>query len=240
VGTSPKAIAVDEQTGWAFIANQGSNTGSVLDARTGVVLRTLATGVPPATVAVDARTRRAFVVAQGNVAVFNTAKGTIRTTTLIPYGLSALAVDGRDRHVFIVTSDQDTVSMLDARSGVVLRTSRIAHAPQAVAVDERRGLVFVASLGPTDLSRTPAGNGRLSVLDGQTGKVIHSVVVGVAPAAVSVDEQSGRVIVVNAGGRVRAPAWWQQWLHRVVPGIPQPAPTTWAAPGRGSVVDEVW
>jgi hypothetical protein len=67
--------------------------------------------------------------------------------------------------------------------------------------------------------------------------------VGVAPSALAVDEQSGRALVVNAGGPVQGRGAWswlpgslQQWLPPLVRPPAQtrtdPASVSVLAPGR--------
>jgi DNA-binding beta-propeller fold protein YncE len=96
-------------------------------------------------------------------------------------------------------------------------------------VDQRAGRVFVSTgQGPWP-STTPAW---VRVLDGRTGRLLHTVAVGRGPAALAVDESSGHVFVVNsygtpaspgslsrlvAWGRPWLPAWGRSWLSRLAP-----------------------
>ena len=59
----------------------------------------------------------------------------------------------------------------------------------------------------------------MSVLDARSGVVLRTVVVGVAPIAVAVDERSGRAVVVNAGGPVRIPDTWGQVLDQLLAAL---------------------
>jgi DNA-binding beta-propeller fold protein YncE len=62
VGTAPVAVDMDKTTGRAFVVNQGSNTvsvldtrttGSVLDLKTGTLLRSVAVGQSPIAVVIS-------------------------------------------------------------------------------------------------------------------------------------------------------------------------------------------
>ena len=127
VGVSPQAVAVDERTHRAFVVNEGPRgrdglpvgTGSVsvLDMRSGAVLRTIGVGVAPHAVALDARTGRVFVVNEG----IQDARGMITT--------------------------RGSVSVLDAQTGIVLRTVALGLQPIAVAVDDRIGRAFIVDHG---------------------------------------------------------------------------------------------
>ncbi len=75
VGVAPGAVAVDGRSGRVFVANAGPvdrlgnasepGTVNVLDAWSGVVLRTVTVGLNPDSIAVDERAGRAFVVSVG-------------------------------------------------------------------------------------------------------------------------------------------------------------------------------
>jgi len=104
VAVDPRAVIVDGARGRIFVAHRGVMPGqvTVIDARTGRVLRDVAVGAAP----------------------------------------SALAVDERGGHVFVVnsgtafTQDAGSVSMLNSVSGALLRTMPGGTLPTAVAVDE--------------------------------------------------------------------------------------------------------
>jgi YVTN family beta-propeller protein len=55
-------VAVDARRHHAFVVNQGASSVSVLDTRSGAVMRTLAVGRLPVAVAVDVSTHHAFVL----------------------------------------------------------------------------------------------------------------------------------------------------------------------------------
>src|SRR5919204_1584851 len=65
VGESPDAVAVDPGTDRVVVANLDDASVSVLDARRGIVLRTVTVGAQPLAVAVDEQTSRTFVVSYG-------------------------------------------------------------------------------------------------------------------------------------------------------------------------------
>jgi YVTN family beta-propeller protein len=90
--------------------------------------------------------------------------------------------------------------MLDAGTGRVVRTIGVGSDPAAMAVDTTTGRVFVANVG----------SGTVSVLDDQTGALLHTTAVGKAapiawltallgkaPLALGVDTTTGRVFVAN-------------------------------------------
>jgi YVTN family beta-propeller protein len=231
VGAAPVAIAVDAQTGRAFVANTGGGglslggTGSVsvLDSRSGRVLRTVAVGPNPALLAVDAPAGRVLVVHGWG-------------------GPGSADQEG--------TGSRGT-DVLDARSGtVVARLAAgtgappslwLAPHPQLVAVDERHGHAFVmdraADARPGDYTA-----GRVSVLDDRVARVLRSLPVAPFPVAEAIDATAGRLFVVNqyADCHARSSVWdrlrasARRWLPFLPP--PKPAqPAQFACASHGSV-----
>lgn len=65
LGKVPVALAVDQRTARAFVANYGSDTVSILDATTGLVQRTQPVAGHPLAIAVDVRDARVVVASEG-------------------------------------------------------------------------------------------------------------------------------------------------------------------------------
>ncbi len=243
VGKGASALAVDERAGHVFVVNVDANSVSMLNARDGSPLRTIAVGTGPSilkrtrgmlptTVVVDARTSRAFVANLGSVSVLDTRSGTVVATTPVGAIPSDEAVDTRTNRVFVTNWREGTVSVLDARSGRLVATVPVGHGPWAVAVASRVGHVYVAN----------ADDGTVSVLDARNGRVLRTEAVGIAPTALAVDERSGRVFVANRQSHRAYPAAMRQGLlWRLVYAIPFLRPASWAGsasiPGSVSVLD---
>src|ERR687885_94397 len=117
VGRMPSAMAVDTRRGRVFVADEGANSVSMLDARRGRLLRTVPVGPAPTGIAVDAQAGHVLIVNQGT---FQPAPA-------------------------FYSHEHGTVTVLDARSGTVLRTVTVGYGPRALALDARRGRAFVAN-----------------------------------------------------------------------------------------------
>src|SRR5579883_3274941 len=153
VGTEPRAIAIDTVTGRAFVANYGGNSVSMLDVRTGRVLRTipLAASSHPRRIAVDERSGHVFVesvgpldssgalTGAGAVAMLDATTGAMLGSAAVGRGPLALAVDSRTSRVFAANYDDNTVSLISAVTGHLLGTANVGNSPIAFAVDALRG-----------------------------------------------------------------------------------------------------
>jgi DNA-binding beta-propeller fold protein YncE len=135
VGKHLRALAVDTRSGRVFVASlgptdqYGMGTGegrvTMLDARSGQVLRFVRVDKNPRVLAVDAHTGRVFVVdvgptdqssnpmGVGRVRVLDAESGRVLYTVPVGKSPGAIAVDARVRHVFVTNYHDGTVSVLD-------------------------------------------------------------------------------------------------------------------------------
>jgi YVTN family beta-propeller protein len=247
LGFIPSGIAVDERTDRVFLLTGAPSFQpypttqcappivSLLDARSGRVLRTVPLGLSAAAIAVDERTGRAFVsdTLDRTVLVLDGRTASVVRTVAVGRAPGALAVDARTGDIVVANAYDNSVSMVDAASGRVVRTMLLGLPPRAIVVDQRRGRVVVL----TGEEFVPAAStGQVQVLDGRTGRLLHTVAVGADASALALDERTGKVfaIAMNVSGmpagsdntrwlRARLRRWLPlSWVARLL----RPAPTT--------------
>jgi YVTN family beta-propeller protein len=109
LGDSPGPLAVDERTGYVFVANQDDNSVSTVDAASARVVRTVPLGLPPKAIAVDERRGHVVVLTSeefvpsapaGQVQVLDGRTGRLLHSVAIGADASTLAVDERTGQVF--------------------------------------------------------------------------------------------------------------------------------------------
>jgi len=198
VPPEPWAVAVDDRDAWVFVTSigaapvvgnaRGGGRVSMVDARSGALLRTVAVGRMPEAVAVDTATRRVFVAnfADNTVSVLDAVTGAVVWTASVGAHPIALAVAAGTGRVFVANEDSQSVSTLDARSGRVLRTTPVGY-PSAMAVDARTGRVLVANVD----------NGTVSVLDAASGALVQTLTVGGSPSALAIDARTDHAFVTS-------------------------------------------
>lgn len=214
VGAEASTALVDDASGHVFVAIVGARKpdyspvglGSIamLDARTGVLDRTVRVGWRPVALAVDTQTARVFVANGGSndVSVLDTRSGRVVQTIPVGRGPQAIVVDEKTARVFVANAQEGTVSVLDARSGALVRTVPCGLGNDALAVDVRRGRVLVTSIHG------------VRVLDATTGVVLRTFILGGNPFALAVDGRTSRAFVTGTDGGLWAT------LHQISPGSP--------------------
>jgi YVTN family beta-propeller protein len=245
LGFIPTGIAVDERTDRVFLltgapsaqpyptTQPGPTIVILLDARSGTVLRTVSVGLSVAAIAVDERTGQAFVsdTQDRTLLVLDGRTASVVRAVAVGRAPGALAVDERTGDIAVANAYDNSVSLVDAASGHVVRTVPLALPPRAIAVDQRRDRVVVL----TSEAFVPAAlAGQVQVLEGRTGRLLHTVAVGADASALALDEHTGKVFAtamnvyhLPAGadntGWLRA--WLGRWLpRRWVPRLLPPAP----------------
>lgn len=203
VGKTPRAVAIDARTGRAFVANYEGNSISVLNARTGLLIRTvkLLASSHPRRIVVDEKTGHVFVesvgdldktgalVGAGEVTMLDATSGVILSGAATGKGPLSIALDSLTGRVFVGNYDDDTVTVISALSGHALGTIDVGNSPIALGVDALRGHVFVAN---------KYGNS-VSELNAASGALIRTVTICVTPHEMAVDSLHGRIAVACWG-----------------------------------------
>jgi YVTN family beta-propeller protein len=184
VGSAPSGVAVDTATHTVYVANQGDNTVSVLDAAH--CSASVATGCaqPSATVHVgDGPTGVAVDQSTDSVYVANNSGNTVSVIN----GATCNATDQ--------TSCAGTPATLTVGNG-----------PFAIGIDSTTDSVYVTDAGT--YSGTKGNGDTVSVIDGATcnatvqsgcGQTPATVTVGVVPLGISVNPTTNSIYVANTG-----------------------------------------
>ncbi|MGH2410841.1 MAG: YncE family protein [Chloroflexota bacterium] len=196
-GPSVVTIAVDSRAARAFIAH--TNSISVLDTRSGVLLRTLPFG--GLAVAVDEQAGHAFIADESSVHMLDSRSGALLRTILV--GGTELAVDD-ERGLIFVANLSGHLYVLNARSLALVRVVPIDQHAAAIVVDEQSGRVFISSWGPGSHGTLTRGYGEVSVLAAYGKAMLRTDTLGFGqyPVAAVVDSPIGRIFVAYSDGTV--------------------------------------
>ncbi|MGB3442477.1 MAG: bifunctional YncE family protein/alkaline phosphatase family protein [Actinophytocola sp.] len=156
IGNAPYAVALSKDGRTAYVTNQGGNTVSVLDVRTGTpaLLATITVGTHPNQLVLD-QTGRTLYVSGGDsdqISVLDTAANrVVKTISLAPYenaqvgtnpaGLT-LSPDGR--RLYVANSGNNDVAVIDLNRGRVAGLIPTAWYPTSVLATAERLFVLNA------------------------------------------------------------------------------------------------
>jgi YVTN family beta-propeller protein len=200
VGTSPVAVASNPLTDKIYVANEGSNTVTVIDGHTKSTV-TVAVGLHPVAIAVNAVTDKIYVANRGyflknitgSVTVINGA--TNSTTTVIDPNAtfpSAVAVNPVTNKIY-VTNASHNVTVIDGHTNSTTTvTDRNGAFPLAVAVNPVTNKIYVANVNSANVT----------VIDGATNStttVPVTVPNVLGPVALAVNSVTDKIYVANNG-----------------------------------------
>jgi len=227
VGDHPTGLAVDPLTSTLYVANGGSSTLSLIDARTcnareqaGCGRRaTVAThGESPVGVAIDPATSTIYAAntLSDTVAVIDArtcnatdTSGCGNTPALVHVGRGPelLALDGATHTLYVPNVFDDSVSVVDVRACTALATSGCAQAPATVQVGRGPQILALDQAHHT-VDVADSGAGTLALIDARRCNAADTSGCGATPArarvghgslGLAIDPATGTLYVGDAG-----------------------------------------
>jgi len=175
---------------FAYVANAGSNTVSVIDTATNTVVATVPVGALPSGVVITPDGTRAYV-SGFPASVIDTATNTVVATLPMSGGVAAFTPDGTRAYL---TTGGNAVSVIDTATNTVVATVPVEGSAGGMAItpDGTRAYVTI-SLGVS---------GSVSVIDTATNSVVANVAfpVGFSPRKVAITPDGTRAYVTISLG----------------------------------------
>ncbi len=188
-GTSQLAYA----QGYAYTANFGSDSVSVIDTSNNTVVATVGVGSQPYGIAVTPDGTRAYVAnCGGDVWVINTSSNTVAAKVVVggcPYGV-AITPDGT--RAYVTRDNGSSVWAIDTASNTVLAKVDVVATPGGLAISPDGTRVYVASVGTLTV---PAA---VSVIDTASNTVAATFDVGGLPLAMAFTPDGTRAYVATS------------------------------------------
>lgn len=175
---------------FAYVANRGDGTVSVVDTRTNAVVETVPVGTDPLGVAVSPLGERVYVANQvmsGTVSVIDAATNTVVDTLTVGREPTGLAVKYPGTKLYVANRIDKTVSVIDLATGDELGPIDVGNNPLGVAVNPAGTPAYVVN----------KGSNTVSVIDTNFDEVIATVDVGNDPQHVAVHPNGRWVYVTN-------------------------------------------
>ncbi|MFA5932016.1 MAG: hypothetical protein WC793_01405 [Candidatus Paceibacterota bacterium] len=171
VGPSPFGVLFDNVTNSIWVANNGSNTVTKLNATTGAVVGTYTVGIGPSRLSFDTVTNSIWVTNSGsdNISKINVNTGAIVGTFAVGLGPQDITFDSLTNSVWVANLGfgANTVSKVDINTGT--KNDYVIDGPIGITFDSFTGSVWVTS-------STVSNN--LIKLNATTGAVLGTYTVG--------------------------------------------------------------
>lgn len=181
------AVAVDESTNRAYIANHNSASVTVIDGKTRAAIATVKAGSGPEGIAVNSATGRVYVAnpGDGSITVIDAATNAVAATVKVGSYPQAVAVNPVTNKIYVANNYAHSVSIVDGVTHAVT-TVRVGQGPRIVGVNSTTNRIYTANYGSRDVSE----------IDGATNAVT-SIPAGKHPWTLAVDSRNNRIYVVN-------------------------------------------
>ena len=192
VGSEPELVAVTPNGAYAYVANWGSGTISVISTATNTVTSTIPVGSQPVGVAVTPNDAYAYVTnyGSGTVSVISTASNTVTATVPVgsePYGV---AVTPNGAYAYIANYGSATVSVISTASNTVTATVPVGSQPVGVAVTPNGAYAYI----------TNGASSTVSVISTATNTVMSTISGLNSPWSVAVTPNGAYAYITNGAG----------------------------------------
>ncbi|MFA6318006.1 MAG: YncE family protein, partial [Elusimicrobiota bacterium] len=208
VGTAadyPKAVAVNNATGKAYVALYGSHQVAVVDPATSRVLKKIPVGFYPISVAANPNLNRVYVANYGSdsVSVIDGAEDAVIAHVPVGSMPKAVAVKRRGARVYAANSGAKTITVIDGRTLAVAATLASGGTPESMVVDETEDRVFIANQADASVTilSDPAGPGS------QPPTIAHAPLAGTFPEGRDIAVEA--LVTDDAGTPVVTLTYWE-------------------------------
>ncbi|MPZ05429.1 MAG: beta-propeller fold lactonase family protein [Nitrososphaeraceae archaeon] len=194
VNTYPVGITVNPSTKKVYVANEFSNTVSVVDIPSLKVEKSI--GVENFPYAVDSNTlnNRVYVTNRGSnsVSVIDGSTDSILYNISVEQSPVGIAVNPTANWIYVSNLDSRSISVIDGITNTVQDTIRLsregkAGLPYGIAVNPLTNRIYVTDLGSNSVH----------VIDGSSNKMVSNIQVGLKPVSIAVDVRSNTLYVAN-------------------------------------------
>jgi len=148
VGIYPVGVAYDSARRYVYVANQASNTVTVINGTT--VVAAIPVGKYPAGVAYDSRNGYVYVVNSGSNNVSVISGTSVVATVSVGRYPAGVGCDGGTGYVYITSDGSNAVTVINGTT--VVATVLVGYQSHGVAYDSGNGYVYVANSGSNTVS----------------------------------------------------------------------------------------
>jgi len=189
VGSYPIGIGINSVTNKLYIANQFSNSISVIDGGTDLIESIIPVDNFPYDLEVNPFNNRIYVTNRESNTVSVIDGSTNQKLSNINVGDSpvGISINPSLNIVYVTNLDSKSLSIIDGINNKVTETINLNEHIYGVAVNPKTNQIYISNLV----------NNTLSVLDGETNKIINKIAVGKMPTAININYKTNLIYVTN-------------------------------------------
>lgn len=189
VGSYPIGIGINSVTNKLYVANQFSNSISVIDGNTDIIENTIQVDNFPYDLEVNPFNNRIYITNRGSNTVSVIDGSTNQKLSNIDVGDSpvGLSINPSLNLVYVTNINSRSLSVIDSIDNKVTATIKLNEFIYGVAVNPLTNKVYVSNLL----------NNTLSVIDGKTNKIINTIAVENMPTSITINYKTNLIYVTN-------------------------------------------
>lgn len=195
VGSYPVGIGINSVTNKLYVANQFSNTVTVIDGNTNTIETTIPVDNFPYELEVNPYTNRIYVTNRGSNTVSVIDGSTNQRLSNINVGVSpvGISINPSDNRIYVsnlgLGKESSYLSIIDGISNKVTNTVELTGLFYGVAVNPLTKMIYLSNLK----------NHTVSVLDEKTNNILNNITVGYLPTGININYKKNLIYVANYG-----------------------------------------
>ena len=190
-GSFPVGIDINPITHKLYVANQFSNTISVIDTEKSEVEENIDVGNSPYDVDVNPFSNRIYASNResNTVSVIDGFTNKVLTELLVDDSPVGIGINLATNWIYVANFDSKTISKIDPIDNKVKASFKYASSPYDIIVNPHTNKVYVSDFGKNSVL----------VLDGNNDKLVSTISVGSKPSVLGINIQTNTIYVSNFG-----------------------------------------
>jgi YVTN family beta-propeller protein len=199
VDSYPVGIAVNPTTGKIYVANEFSNTVSIIDEGTDKVQATIKVGSFPYGIDINPLNNRVYVANRGSNTVSVIDGSTNLKMADVNVGKSPIdvAVNPSSSLVYVTNIESGTVSVIDGITNTVSSTIKVGRIPYAIAVNPATNLAYITDIGDGSISILDISKSNSSEDSNDAARTLEKINGIIAPAGIAINTSTNKAYVTD-------------------------------------------
>lgn len=192
VGSTPWGMAVTPDGTEAYVANNASNSVSVIDTTTNTVASTISLGAAPYAVAITPDASEVWVTnpAADTISIISTATNMVTSTISVASAPLYLVFNSSGTTAWVTVNAIDSVQKIDVRTQAVITQIPVGAAPVGIALSADGSTLFTANMA----------DGSVSIISASSDQVTSINNVSASPVQIALSADGRRAFVTDDSG----------------------------------------